>query len=382
MAMDKRSTELRKEPTGKATTTGKVHVRRSGKIRKVDLCPFTQRLAAMLDAGLPLVQCMEALSEQTETPEFKAVVRDLGLRIEAGESFAEALAHYTDLFGELYVSMIRSGEMGGGLAEVAARLAGYLEASQAMARKIKSSMTYPVVVLCMAFILTTAMIMFIVPVFKNIFADFGAADKLPLPTQMLIALSDAVRAYSLIILPVLLAAIWLVVKWLHTKNGKYLFDRHVLRAPIAGQIIERVAIGRMSRTFASMLRSGVPILHCMEIVSQATGNQYLGRMLISAQHKVESGLPLAKSIQEGGAELHYKFPPMLIYMLAAGEKTGNVDGMLEKVADFYEAEVRASLEQLTSMIEPLLMAILGIVIGSIVISMFMPIFKMTEIVGG
>lgn len=373
---DARPPILRKDDDKGARTS--VRIRGIGRMRKMDLCPFTQRLAAMLDAGLPLVQCMDALAEQTVTPEFKKVVRDVGARIEAGDSFAEALERYHELFGDLYVSMIRSGEMGGGLAEVTKRLASYLESSMAMMRKVKSAMTYPTVVLGLAFVLTTAMILFIVPVFGNIFSDFGA--KLPAPTQFLLDLSSFLQKFWYVGLLGVAFAYYCIQRFLHTDSGKLTFDRYVLKAPIAGPIVEKVAMARMARTFASMLRSGVPILRCMEIVSQATGNRFIGSLLKNAGYKIESGLPLSRAIQEcGGA---FRFPPMLIHMLSAGEKTGNVDGMLEKVADFYEDEVANSLEALSSMIEPLLMAFLGVVIGGVVICMFLPIFKMNEIVQG
>ena len=370
---DRRAAGLRKD--GKRTMQ-RARLRGIGKMRKLDLTAFTQRLAAMLDAGLPLVQCMDALSDQTATPEFKAVVRDIGLRIEGGDSFAEALERYHELFGDLYVSMIRSGEMGGGLAEVTGRLAVYLEKSQKMVRKVKSAMTYPVMVLGMALILTTAMILFIVPVFKRIFDDFGA--KLPAPTQFLITVSDTIKHQSLIIIVVLGGIIYALRKYLATDQGTMVFHRYVLKAPLAGPIIEKVAIARMSRTWASMLRSGVPILKCIEIGSTATGNRFLGSLLKNAGAKVENGQPLSRAIQESG--VGFRFPPMLIHMVSAGEKTGNVDGMLEKVADFYEDEVEKSLESLASMIEPLLMGFLGVTVGGIVICMFLPIFKMHEIV--
>ncbi len=374
-AGDRRAASLKQSAAGAVHAARKAPrgIKGVGRIRKLDLCPFTRRLAAMLDAGLPLVQCMEALSEQTETPEFKRIVREVGTRIEGGDSFSEALARYSELFGELYVSMIRAGEIGGGLAEVTNRLASYLETSMAMKRKVKSAMTYPVLVLCFAFLLTTGMIVGIVPVFKTIFNDFGGT--LPLPTQILCFISDVLRQYAIFVVLAAGIAFWLLRRYLKTPQGALAFDQYILRAPIAGAIIEKVAIARMARTFSSMLRSGVPILRCMEIVAQATGNRYIGGAFIAAGTKIEGGYPLAKAISESG-----KFPPMLIHMIAAGEKTGNVDGMLEKVADFYEDEVTNALASLSSMIEPLLMIFLGVVVGGIVISMFLPIFKMPGIV--
>jgi len=373
---DRRAASL-KQNVAAGAVSAKRKVRRLkgvGRMRKLDLCSFTQKLAAMLDAGLPLVQCMDALSEQTITPEFKLVVKDIGARIEAGQSFSEALEQYKELFGDLYVSMIRAGEMGGGLSEVTARLATYMENSMAMARKVKSAMTYPVMVLGLAFILTTGMILFVVPVFKKMFEDFGGT--LPAPTQMLIDFSDLLKKYSPLFIIGIFFAVYFFRKWLRTDQGALTFDRNVLHAPVAGPLVEKVAMARFARTFSSMIRSGVPILKCMEIVSQATGNRFIGQSVLAAGSKIEGGLPLAKALMESG-----KFPPMLLHMIAAGEKTGNVDGMLEKVAEFYEAEVEAAMDSLSSMIEPLLMAFLGVTVGGIVICMFMPIFKLSSVVG-
>jgi type IV pilus assembly protein PilC len=377
-AKDKRAPQLNVRD-GKAPGEGRgsqrpVRLRGIGKMRKLDLCPFTQRLAAMLDAGLPLVQAMDALAEQSSNPNFQRVVKDISARIEAGDSFAEALERYKELFGDLYISMIRAGEMGGGLAEVTARLAKYMETSTAMVRKVKAAMTYPIVVMALAFVLTTGMILFIVPVFAGIFADFGA--KLPGPTQVLVEVSNILRHDALVVVIVTGFCISMFRRFLRTEKGRLLFDRWILKAPVAGQLILKVSMGRMARTFASMIRSGVPILKSMEIVAKASGNMYIGNAILAASKKIEGGSALAVALKECG-----QFPPMVLHMISAGEKTGNVDGMLEKVADFYEDEVANSLESLSSMIEPLLMAFLGTVIGGIVICMFMPIFKMNEIVG-
>lgn len=342
-------------------------------IRLNELMPFTQKLAAMLDAGLPLIQCMEALQEQTSNKEFARIIGRLKDRIEAGDSFAEALEHYRDLFGDLYINMIRAGEMGGGLAEVTARLAAYLEASSALRRRIKSAMTYPVIVMVLAAALTVAMLVFIVPTFADIFADFDA--ELPAPTQVLMAISDLIRKQALGVTVFLGAITYAGHRVKKTERGAFLFDEYMLKTPMFGPLVEKIALARMSRTFASLIRSGVPILKTMEIVSQATGNRFIGSALATCGGEIEGGSNIASALKRTR-----RFPPMVTHMVAAGEKTGNIDGMLEKVADFYEDEVSNSLESLSSMIEPLLMAFLGVVIGGIVICMFMPIFKMHEIV--
>ena len=362
-------------PEGRRTpAAAKGHkVRGLRKIKLVELGPFTLRLAAMLDAGLPLIQCMEALSEQTQNLEFQKIIKHISGRIEAGDSFAEALATYEIVFGDLYISMIRAGEMSGALAEVTLRLGSYLEASMGLRRRVKSAMTYPVIVMGLAGVLTVAMLIFIVPTFASIYEDFDA--ELPKATQFLVMLSDLLK-HQLPVVAVVAGALWYALKRFRgTENGALLFDRYVLKAPVAGALIEKIALARMSRTFASMIRSGVPILRTVEIVGSATGNKFLERAIMRSGHEIEGGLGLAESLKKCG-----DWPPMLLHMVSAGEKTGNVDGMLEKVADFYDDEVSNALESLSSMIEPLLMAFLGIVIGGIVVCMFMPIFKMHEIV--
>ncbi len=373
--MQKKTSTERKR-SGKASGQSgsqRVKVRGAGKIRKNELCPFTQKLAAMLAAGLPLIQCLTALSEQVEDPNFRLIVEDIKSRVEGGASFAEALSVYQELFGDLYVNMIRAGEMGGGMGEVTSRLAAYLEASSAMVRKVKSALTYPVVVMVLATALSIAMMVFIVPIFEGIFDDFGA--QLPLPTQILVNVSNTMRSQAPLVIMAVVALAFGFNFMKKTPRGALAFDAMVLRAPVAGKLVEKIALARMSRTFASLLNSGVPILKTIEIVAQATGNRVIGQALASCGGEIENGANVGDSLKKTG-----RFPSMVIHMVSAGEKTGNIDGMLEKVADFYEDEVNNTMESLTSMIEPLLMAFLGVVIGGIVICMFLPIFQMHEIV--
>lgn len=349
-------------------------VRGAGKIQSKELVPFTLRLAAMLNAGLPLLQCLQALAEQTDNREFRRVINDVAQQVEGGDTFADALKRYQkSLFGDLYVSLVRAGEAGGGLAEVTAQLGTYLESSMSLRRRVKAAMTYPVVVMVMAALLTTTMLVFIVPKFAGIYADFDA--KLPLPTRVLVAISNIMKSNILIVLA-LGVGLFFLAKWARrTEKGAYIWDSYVLKMPVAGLIIHKTAMARMARTFSSLLRSGVPILRTLEIVSQATGNKCIEKALIQVGRDIEGGSSIAPALKSSGM-----FPPMVVHMVSAGEKTGNIDGMLGKVADFYEEEVATALESLSSMIEPLLMAFLGIVIGSIVICMFLPIFKLHELV--
>lgn len=380
--MAEKSTAAKQQKRGRARAsssgrqqagTRRVKIRGAGKIRGQELPSFTQKLAAMLSAGLPLVECLAALQEQTENPEFRKLVKGLKDSVEGGKSFAEALQDYDDIFSELYISMVQSGELGGSLAEVTARLASYLESSAELRRRLKAALTYPVVVMVLAAVLSLGMLIFIVPRFASIYDDFDAA--LPAPTQMLVNVSEILRQYTPAVLILGVVAVIIFKKILKTEGGRFQFDRTLLRLPVAGKLIEKIALARMSRTFASLMRSGVPILKALDIVGKATGNKYLGQALGKSASEIEGGATIASALKGTG-----RFPPMVIHMVGAGEKTGDVDGMLEKVADFYEDEVSSSLDALSSTIEPLLMAVLGVVIGGIVLCMFLPIFNMHEII--
>ncbi len=362
-------------PVYSPSTQGRVlRVRGTGGIRRKELPSFTRRLAAMLDAGLPLIQCLDALSEQTEIKEFKRVILALRARVEAGDSFAEALKRYERLFGDLYVNMVRAGEFGGSLAEVTNRLASYLEASAALRRRVIAAMMYPLIIMILAGSLTVCMLLFIVPTFAEIYADFDA--ELPGPTKVLIVISELIRHRAPLVIGGLVALIYGLVRLKKTEKGGLAIDRRLLKLPVLGKLLEKIALARFSRTFASLLRSGVPILRSVEIVATATGNRYIGKALLGCGPEIEGGSNVASAMRRTNA-----FPPMIIHMISVGEKTGNIDGMLEKIADFYEDEVANALEALSSIIEPLLMAVLGVMIGGIVIAMFMPIFNLHQLVG-
>ncbi|MDD5484108.1 MAG: type II secretion system F family protein [Kiritimatiellae bacterium] len=346
----------------------------ANKIKAKELPPFSRQLSAMLLAGMPLIQALDALEDQTSDKHFRTVILGLKNYLQAGASFSEALQHYPAVFDQLYVNMIKAGESGGQLGETAGRLAGFLENSARLTRKVKSAMTYPVVVLFIAVSIAIAMILFIVPVFAGMFADFGA--KLPGPTQFMVDLSGALRKYGIFIVALIAIAIIVFKKWKQTATGAYQLSAFFLRFPIIGELNRKVATSRFARTFAQLLKSGVPILQAMEIVSRATGNKVFETVIMEARSTVERGEPLS------GALIKYHcFPKLLVHMLSAGEKTGKIDEMMQNIAGFYDDEVEVMLDGMTSLIEPLLMIFLGVTIGSIVISMFLPIFKMGEIVG-
>jgi len=344
-----------------------------GKIKSVELCPFTQKMAAMLGAGLPILQCLEALIEQTQHEGFRGVLSELYAKIEAGENFSKALEMYPDVFSDLYISMVSAGEMSGSLAEILERLAAYLEAAADLKRKVKSAMMYPLIVIIVAIIITSILIVFVVPVFGEMFASFG--EDLPMPTQILLNISGFIRGNIFIILGAMAVFVFAFRRVLKSEAGSMFIAKHSLHAPPFGVLITKIAMARVCRTFASLIESGLPILKAIDIVGQTSGNKYIAAGMSVVKDDIQAGLTLTDSMRATGL-----FPPMLLHMLGTGEKTGNVDAMLSKVADFYEKEVEATLEGLSSMIEPLLMVLVGSTIGSIAICMFLPIFEMGAVV--
>ncbi len=348
-------------------------VRGAGKIRNKALPIFTRQLSAMLSSGMPLVQCLMALEEQSEDVNFRPVIASVRMRVEGGAMYSEALAAFPSIFDGLYVNMMRAGEMGGILAETSARVATFLEASGKLRRKVKSAMMYPTVVLLAAIVLASALIVFVLPTFVGMFADFGA--KLPGPTQALLNLSNAVRNNAILTIGIITALVYGFIRFKRTEKGAYIVDEMKLRFPLLGKLAQGLAISRFASTFSQLMHSGVPILQALEIVGLATGNLVIGKVLTDAKATVERGEPLSSALQK-----NKYYPRMLIHMLAAGEKTGKVEEMLDKTAEFYEDEVESMVAGLTSMIEPLLMVFVGLLIGSIVVCMFLPIFKMSEII--
>lgn len=347
--------------------------RLQGSVKPQDLVIFTRQLATMMDAGLPLVQTLSALEEQTESKTFKPVIRSVMLKVEAGEAFSKALAAYPKVFNKLFVSMVEAGETGGLLSEILDRVATYLESSSRLVKKVKSAMAYPVIVCCIAISISLFLLMKVIPIFADIFKDFGA--KLPAPTQMLIQFSEVLRAYFLLFVFVAGAIVFAFVKLKKTKRGAIVWDRIRLKFPIFGKLVHKICITRFARTFAALLRSGVPILETLRIVGQSSGNTQVEIAVAKTALSIERGDSLALALGQ-----HSIFPLMLIRMVSAGEQTGKVDTMLEKISDFYDEEIEATLSALTSLIEPLLIVFLGVVVGSIVICMFLPIFKLNQIV--
>lgn len=345
-------------------------------VSESDLVVFTRQLATMVDAGLPLVSALTALHEQSDPKKqanLRKVIGDITARVQSGESFNEAIAKQPRVFSRLYISMVRAGETGGLLAEILDRLAGFLEATARLKKKVKSAMTYPVIVVILAFAITAFLIVKVVPVFAGIFADFGA--NLPAPTQILLNVSDFTRAYWYIILILMAAAGYGWKMFVGTKSGRDWWDKWKLKLPVFGPLAHKIAMSRFCRTFAQLIRSGVPILEVMDIVAETSGNTMVEYGIRRASSDVEKGDNLAVALAKEKI-----FPPMMVRMVSAGESTGKIDEMLEKMADFWDEEIEAMLDALTSLIEPMLIVFLGVVVGGIVIALFMPIFKLNEIV--
>ena len=340
-----------------------------------ELAMFTQQLASLLVAGLPLVQCLEALQDQTEDPCFRIVIRDVRTDISQGNSFSAAVKKFPNSFNTLFVSMVEAGEASGGLAEILGKVAGYFEATVKLTKKVKSAMTYPIAVIGLAVALVNVLLIFVIPVFAEMFEDFGA--KLPAPTQFLIDLSNFLKSYWWAIAIGCYAVYWILSKFVKTPNGRRTKDNFLVRAPIFGNLVHKIALSRFCRTYATLIRSGVPILRTLEIVSAASG-------MVQVEDACEQ---IAKHVSQGGQVSEVLaanpfFPPMMKHMVKAGESTGNVDGMMNKISDFYDVECDATVAALTSLIEPLLIVFLGVVVGGIVMAMFLPIFQLGAVAGG
>src|SRR5262249_24259634 len=355
------------ERIGKKGRTG------GGKVALQDLVIFTRQLATMVDAGLAMVQSLQALAEQCPNKVMRDVIRDVCTRVEGGDSFSEALQKHPKAFSRLYVSMVSAGEKGGLLAEILARLATYLENTARLRKKVKSAMMYPAVVTFVAITITIFLLVKVVPVFGEIFSGFGA--KLPAPTQFLIDLSDWLKRNLFFLLPAVGFMIYGWLAYIKTKNGREFWDRTRIKLPIFGHIAHKICLARFTRTLASLICSGVPILEVLSIVANTCGNVVMEKAIRIAMTDIEKGDGISNALAK-----HPVFPTMIIRMMTAGEQTGKIDSMLERIADFLDEEIETVLAGLTSLIEPLLIVFLGVVVGGIVICMFLPIFKMSDII--
>src|SRR6266699_887453 len=344
-----------------------------GSVALADLVVFTRQLATMIDAGLAMVQSLQALAEQTTNKVMRDVIKDVCTRVESGDSFSQALVKHPKCFNKLFVSMVDAGEKGGLLVEVLARLATYLENTARLRKKVKSAMMYPTAVTVIAIGITIFLLVKVVPVFGEIYSGFGA--KLPGPTQFLISLSNIIKSYILYIVPGMGALVYGWFYYIKTKPGREFWDRTRIKLPIFGVIAHKICLARFTRTLASLVRSGVPILEVLQITSQTVGNVVMEQAIKAAAVDIERGESISAALGK-----HPVFPSMIIRMITAVEQTGKIDNMLERISDFLDEEIETTLSGLTALIEPILIVLLGVVIGGMVICMFLPIFKMSEII--
>ncbi len=344
------------------------------KVKTKDIVIFTRQLSTMIDAGLPLVQGLDILGNQQENPTFKKMLLDIKNEVESGSTFADALKKYPKHFDRLYRNMVAAGEIGGILDEVLRRLSDYMEKAQALKAKVKSAMTYPAIVLAISGVVLGIILIFVIPVFAKMFSEFGAA--LPAPTQIVINISNFIKSYILAILGGAAILVIAFKKFYSTPKGKLIVDRAVLRAPVFGPLIKKVAVAKFTRTLGTLINSGVPIIEALNVAAGTAGNKVVENAIRAVKASISEGRSIAQPLMESGV-----FPSMVVQMISVGETTGALDAMLNKIADFYDQEVDTAVDGLTSMIEPFMIVFLGGTIGSIIIAMYLPIFKMASVVG-
>ena len=339
-----------------------------------DVVIFTRQLSTMVDAGLPLVQSLEILGEQQENKVFRKKLRDIRSDVETGSTLAESMKKHPDVFDNLYCNMIDAGEVGGILDTILSRLALFMEKSMALKKKIKGAMTYPVICLAISLIVMSVMLIFVVPVFQKMFEDFGSA--LPGPTQMVVDMSEFTKRNILYMAAALGALIYAIKRTYKTEKGQIKIDAMLLKMPIIGPLLRRVAVAKFSRTLGTMLQSGVPILESLNVVARTSGNKIIEQAVFRVADAIQEGRAIVEPLEETGV-----FPSMVVQMINVGESTGALDTMLSKIADFYDEEVDQAVENLTAAIEPLMMVFLGGMIGGLVVAMYLPIFSMAGAIG-
>ncbi|OPL12949.1 MAG: pilus assembly protein PilC [delta proteobacterium ML8_D] len=345
------------------------------KVSPKDIVIFTRQLSTMIDAGLPLIQGLEILASQQENKTFKKVLMDTKSDVESGSSFADALKKHPKQFDRLFCNMIAAGEMGGILDDVLKRLADYMEKALRLKKKVKGALTYPTIVLAISALVIGVILIFVIPVFEKMFADFGGA--LPVPTQMVVNLSSFVKSYTPLMIVVTAVMIFLFRKYYKTEKGMRMVDGLILKSPVFGPLLKKVAVAKLTRTLGTLIESGVPILETLNVAAGTSGNKVVEETIYKVRSSISEGRTLAEPLSESKI-----FPAMVVQMISVGETTGALDQMLNKIADFYDEEVETAVEALTSMIEPFMIVFLGGTVGSIIIAMYLPIFKMAEAVSG
>lgn len=344
------------------------------KVNQRAIAIFTRQLATMIDAGLPLVQSLEILSSQQDNPTFKNIIREIREDVEGGSTFAGALKKHPVTFNELYTNLVVAGEEGGILDNILTRLANYIEKAEALKKKVKSALVYPATIVGVAVIVVAILMIFVIPVFETMFKSAGQT--LPLPTLIVMTFSKLMKKYVIIVIPGIILFVYLFKKYYQTENGQTLIDGLILKLPVFGPLFQKISVARFSRTLGTLVSSGVPILDGLSIVSKTSGNKTVETAILNARASIQEGETIADPLSRSGI-----FPPMVVQMISVGESTGALDSMLSKIAEFYEEEVDVAVGNLTSLLEPFLMVFLGVVIGGVVISMYLPIFQMASAVG-
>nr|MBN2276713.1 type II secretion system F family protein [candidate division Zixibacteria bacterium] len=336
-------------------------------IKKVDISRFTRQFATMIGAGLPMVQCLDILSSQMENKELCKIITSVKEGVQGGETLSEALKRHSKVFDQLYTNMVEAGEVGGALDSILVRLAIYREKADALIRKVKGALIYPTIISIVAVGVTIAMLVFIVPVFANMFGSLGA--ELPKPTQIVLSISGFLQRNFLFILIGLMVAVGVFIYWIRTPGGRLTFDGLLLRAPVFGDLVRKSSVARFTRTLGTLLSSGVSILDALEITAKTAGNMVIARAIKKSVLSIAEGDTITAPLKESGV-----FPPMVTQMISVGEKTGGLDEMLAKIAEFYDEEVDAAVSALTSIIEPVVIVVMGIVIGGLLVAMYLPMF--------
>jgi type IV pilus assembly protein PilC len=344
------------------------------KVHTADVVVFARQFSTMINAGLPLIQCLDILQSQQENKTFKKMLKQVKETVESGATLADALGKYPNVFDELFVNMVAAGETGGILDTILNRLSEYMEKAMKLKKKVKSAMTYPIIVLCIAVLVIGVIMVFVIPVFEKMFADFGGA--LPGPTQMVVFASRFIRDNILYMIGAVVVLLFAFKRYYKTEKGRALVDDYLLKLPVFGLLLRKVAVAKLTRTLGTMVSSGVPILDALDITAKTSGNKTVESAIYKVRSAISEGRTMADPLAESGV-----FPSMVCQMVAVGESTGALDAMLSKIADYYDDEVDAAVDSLTSMIEPFMMVFLGVTIGGLVVSMYLPIFKMAGMVG-
>lgn len=347
----------------------------AGRITTKDQAVFTRQFATMINAGLPLVQCLDILGRQLDKESFRIITKKVMSDIEAGGTLSESMAKHPKAFDELYVNMVNAGEAGGILDVILMRLAEYIEKIEALKRKIQGAMIYPAVVLFVAVGATLFMLMFIIPTFARMFSDFGA--ELPLPTKIVLGLSNFVRTWWWTMIGGSIGSVFAFKKWYSTDKGHHIVDDWMLKMPILGDVMRKGSVARFTRTLGTLVSSGVPILDGLEITAKTAGNVIVKDAIMQARASIREGETIASPLRNSPV-----FPPMVVQMITVGEETGALDEMLTKIADFYDDEVDTAVDALTSVIEPVMIVFMGVIVGGMVIAMYLPIFRMVNVIAG